>query len=84
VLGRGDIRVLPFGSTGGGSLFVVRCEGDGVMVLPPGPLKEGRYDGRGRKVKEIAETVPQFLELLWADLVSFVNGNEQHHYIATT
>ena len=76
-----EIRVLPFGSMGDGSLFVVQCEQGGVMLLPPGSLNDGRYDGRGTKVSEVATTVPHFLELLLADLTAFVNDDNQHTYL---
>ncbi len=77
-----EIAVLPVGSTGGGGLFVVRCEDGCVLLLPPGPMKNGRYEGTKAKVKEVAKTVPEFLELLLADLRAFVNDDRQHAYIA--
>jgi hypothetical protein len=82
VLMERKISVLSFGSTGGGDLFVVRCENGTILLLPPGPLKDGQYDGRGRRVKEVAKTIQQFLVLLLADLVAFVNDDKHHIYLA--
>ena len=77
-----ELAVLPFGSTGDGSLFVVDCDRGRVLLLSPGPMREGRYDGLKGKVKEVAATVPQFVERLCCDLQAFINDDQQHSYIA--
>ncbi len=77
-----EISVLPFGSTGGGSLFVVGCERGDVMLLPPALLSGGRYHGKEGVVIEVAATVPLFFERLLADLTAFVNDEQHHNYIA--
>lgn len=82
VVGEQEIAVLPFGSTGDGSLFVVDCERGRVLLLSPGPMREGRYDGLKGKVKEVAATVPHFVERLYCDLQAFINDDQQHNYIA--
>jgi len=79
-----EVSVLPFGSTGGGSLFVVKCNRGEVMLLPPGEFRNGRYDGRGRKVRVIASSVVGFLDLLREDLEAFVGGVTPHAYISST
>jgi len=75
------IGVLPFGSTGGGDLFVVDCESGGILLLPPGPLKAGLYDARKANVRKIAGSISEFMELLLNDLMAFVNGDVNHIYI---
>jgi hypothetical protein len=80
-LGR-EIRVVPIGSTGGGSLFVVECESGNVLLLPPGLMKEGRYDATNTKTRVVAPGLVAFLELLLADLRAFVNDDSKHAYIA--
>ncbi|MCA9095253.1 MAG: hypothetical protein KDA68_17320 [Planctomycetaceae bacterium] len=77
-----EIEVLPFGSTGNGSLFVVDCQRGAVLLLSPGHMSGGRYDGERGKVTEVAATVPQFLERLFRDVHSFINGDNQHNYIS--
>lgn len=77
-----QIAVLPFGSTGDGSLFVVECESGRVLLLSPGPMRDGRYDGLNGKVRELATTVPQFLEQLFCDVRAFIEDDQQHNYIA--
>lgn len=72
--------VLPVGSTGGGSLFVVDCETGQVMLLPPGLLHNGQYNGRGLNVREVANSVEKFLERLVSDVRAFVNDME-HSYL---
>ena len=77
-----EVSVKPIGSTGGGALFVVDCENGRVILLPPGPLRNGQYDGRSAKVKVISESVAEFLSLLLADLYAFVKNNRSHSYIS--
>ena len=76
-----EIHVLPIGSTGGG-LFVVDCDKGCVLLLSPGLLVNGRYDGRNSKVTVIATSVIHFLELLLGDLKAFVNDDSSHTYLA--
>lgn len=82
VVGEQELPVLPFGSTGDGGLFVVDCDRGRVLLLSPGPMREGRYDGLNGNVKEVAATVPQFVERLCSDLQAFINDDQQHHYLA--
>lgn len=81
VVNEQELAVLPFGSTGDGSLFVVDCDRGRVLLLSPGPMREGRYDGLEGRVKEVAATVPQFVERLCFDLQAFINDDQQHNYI---
>jgi hypothetical protein len=83
VLMEREISVLSFGSTGGGDLFVVRSDNGSILLLPPGRIKNRQYDGRGRRVKEVAKTIQEFLELLLADLTAFVKDDKLHVYLAT-
>ncbi len=76
------IPVLSLGSTGGGSLFVAEREGGRVLLLPPGPLHEGRYDGRHTKVGVVAEDIPLFLDRLIDDAAAFVSDEHGHRYLA--
>jgi hypothetical protein len=82
VTGEEDIAVLPFGSTGDGSLFVVDCETGRVLQLSPGLMRGGRYNGLEGKVKHIAASVPEFAERLCGDLQAFINDDQQHNYMA--
>jgi hypothetical protein len=82
IAGEEDISVLPFGSTGDGSLFVVDCESGRVILLSPGLMREGRYNGLEGRVKDIAASVPEFVERLCRDLQAFINDDQQHTYMA--
>jgi hypothetical protein len=77
-----EIQVLPIGSTGGGDLFVVERESGRVLILPPGPLHEGRYDGRHTKVRVIAEDISRFLDRLLDDAAAFVRDERGHQYLS--
>jgi hypothetical protein len=77
-----EIAVVPIGSTGGGALFVVDCEHGSVLLLPPGPLHDGRYDGTRAMIKVVAESVPRFLEALLDDVRAFVKNKIAHAYIS--
>lgn len=81
IIGEQEIAVLPFGSKGDGGLFVVDCERGRVLLLSPGPMRSGRYDGLKGRVKEVAATVPHFVERLYFDLQAFINNDQQHNYI---
>jgi hypothetical protein len=81
VVGEQEISVLAFGSAGDGSLFVVDCDRGRVLLLGPGHMREGRYDESTGKVKEVAATVPQFLERLYCDLRAFINDDQEHSYL---
>lgn len=81
IVGELDISVLPFGSLGDGSLFVVDCERGRVLLLAPGPMHAGKYDGIRGNVKEISPTVPLFVERLSDDLQAFINDDRQHEFI---
>ena len=81
---RYGMKISKISLTGGGSLFAINCEDGSVMLLPPGPLKAGIYDGRGTKVKKVAQSINQFLELLLDDLIACVNGDNLHAYLASS
>jgi hypothetical protein len=82
IVGEQEIAVLPFGSTGNGSILVVVCETGRVLLLSPGPMREGRYDGTNGKVKDVAASVSEFVERLSKDLQAFLNDEHHHNYIA--
>lgn len=77
-----SLSVLPIGSTGGGKLFVIDRSNGSVLCLPPGPLHEGQYDGRGVDVTSVANTLPDFLEALIADVEAFIKDEQGYEYIA--
>ena len=81
ILLESEIPVLPLGSTGGGSLFVAERQGGRVLYLPPGPLYEGRYDGRQTSVRVVGEDIPHFLELVIDDAEAFVRNVQGHRYL---
>ena len=73
-------KVLSFGSTGGGALFVVDCHAGSVILLPPGSVQGGSYkDARSARV--VANSVPTFFERLLADVTAFVDDNSDHTFI---
>lgn len=76
-----EVPVLPLGSTGGGSLFVVEQDDGRVLLLPPGPLHEGRYDGRHTKTRVVAEDIPHFVEKVIDDAAAFVRAEQEHRYL---
>lgn len=78
--GRGNRRVAGR-STGNGSLFVVEREEGRVLLLPPGPVRKRRYDGKESTFQIVALNVSQFLELLAADFEAFVNDDRGHVYL---
>lgn len=81
LLSGSELRVLPFGSTGGGDLFAVEATEGSVFILPPGPVKNGVYDGRGTKARKLTESISQFLELLLSDITAFVKSENQHVFL---
>lgn len=74
-------EVLPLGSTGGGSLFVLDGQAGSVLLLPPGPLHDGQYDANCLEVREVATSIEQFIEKLTSDVRAFVKDTE-HSYLA--
>ncbi|HEX4614157.1 MAG TPA: hypothetical protein VH092_38595 [Urbifossiella sp.] len=81
VLLESESPVLPLGSTGGGSLFVVEQDGGRVLLLPPGPLHEGLYDGRHTNARVVAEDIPHFLGKVIDDAAAFVRDERGHRYL---
>lgn len=77
-----ELEVIPLGSTGGGDLFVVERKSGRVLLLPPGPLHDGLYDGRQTNVKVVAEGIPQFLDELICDVEAFVHDKQGHRYLS--
>lgn len=74
-------EVQTFGSSGNGSLFVVRRIEQDVICLPPGPLHDGLYDATRARATRIAPDFPVFLDALLADITAFVNNTPRHKYI---
>lgn len=81
IVGEQPVAVLPFGSTGDGGLFVVDCDRGRVLLLPPGPIRDGQYDGRAGHISEVAATIPGFVERLYHDVQAFIDNNPHHTYI---
>lgn len=62
------------GSDGGGGWFVVAGDGE-VVALPPGLLRDGRYEQpAGPQARLIARSVVDFLELLLGHATSTAHG----------
>ena len=74
-------KVLSFGSTGGGGLFVLRRKTGDVLHLAPGPLNDGVYDGTRGKLKRISGSFFGFLDILSADLQAFVENHTEHRFM---
>jgi hypothetical protein len=81
VLLESETTVIPFGSTGGGDLFVMEKTNGSVQFLPPSSLEEGHYDGRLVSARLVADSFSHFLEKLLTDVQAFVNGEEKHQYL---
>lgn len=79
VLAGDEIPVLLIGSTGGGDLFVVERQSGRVLVLPPGLINDGRYEGR--RIRVVADTIIKFLDILISDAEAFVRGDRGHWYL---
>jgi hypothetical protein len=75
-------KVLAFGSTGGGGLFVIRRASGDVLHLAPGPLENGIYDGNRRRVRQISGSFCGFLERLMADIQAFVSNQDDYDFIS--
>jgi hypothetical protein len=74
-------KVLSFGSTGGGGLFVLKRGTGDVLHLAPGPLEDGVYDGTRGKVKSISRSFFDFLDNLGADIQAFVENRTRHRFM---
>jgi len=81
VLQETEISAVTLGSTGGGGLFVADRQGGRIFHLPPGPLHDGRYDGRQANVRVVAEDISQFLDLIVDDAEAFVRHDQGHRYL---
>ncbi len=74
-------KVLSFGSTGCGGLFVLSRLTSDVLHLAPGPLDDGIYDGSRGRVKYISASFFGFLDCLIADIQAFVENQRSHSFI---
>ena len=74
-------KVLSFGSTGGGGLFVLRRLAGDVLHLSPGFLDDGIYDCARGRVKHISGSFFGFLDCLMADIQAFVEKQTRHTFI---
>jgi hypothetical protein len=81
VLLQSPISVMSFGSTGGGDLFVLDCDDGNVMLLPPGTLLSGQYDGRGKHVRDLAPDIEAFIERLTSDVRAFVSSGVHEYFV---
>jgi hypothetical protein len=77
-------RVQVFGSDGGGGRFALSIDDGAVYYLPSsGAVKNGVfYEDEEAPAIRIAADVAEFLRLLKADITAFVQGDQDHHYIA--
>ena len=55
--------VFPFGSDGGGTLYVVNAEGE-ILALSPAEVSDGVYWGDTRRIERIAGCLPGFIRFL--------------------
>ncbi len=78
-----EFGVLPFGSTGGGDLFVISCDSGNVLLLPPNLISNGYYDGRNVRVSQVADSVSRFVQRLLEDLSAFIDDDQEHIYISS-
>jgi hypothetical protein len=79
---QGDSAVVPIGSTGGGSLFVMDRQTGGILLLKPGSLHDGVYHGTPSSVVMVASDMGNLFDIVIADVDAFVGDDRQHHYIA--
>lgn len=75
-------KVISIGSSGGGDLFVIRLKEQDVLLLSPGFIQAGIYDGSSGKVRVVATSFSAFLDRILADTTAFVKG-EPHSYLVT-
>jgi hypothetical protein len=80
-------KVVMLGSSGGGDLFVFRRTYSDVLLLPPGPLHAGVYDGSlyvgtPAEVKLVGRNFEDFLEVLLADVRAFVKNTPGYRFMA--
>jgi hypothetical protein len=76
-----DLPILPIGSTGGGDLFVADVNSRRVLLLPPGPLRDGIYDGRQAKIRVAANTLDELVSAIVSDTRAFLNRDSSHRYL---
>ena len=82
VLSPSPIHVVYFGCTGGGDLLVVDRETGRVLLLPPGSLREGVYNGSSGTVRVVGTGIADFVENLVADVRAFVQGDLDRRYLS--
>jgi hypothetical protein len=73
--------ILPFGSTGGGGLFVLRKATRDVLHLRPGLLEDGLYDATRGRADLIADSFFEFLDFLLADVQAFIENQTGHRFL---
>jgi hypothetical protein len=73
-----------FGSDGGGGRFAVGTTDGTVYYLPSsGAVRDGVFfEGKVMKARRVAGSLLDFLWLLSADVEAFIQGREDHVYIA--
>ena len=77
-IGREEIPVRAFGSTGGGDFFAIDLSNGSIWFLPHDFVTEGVCEGSAIRR---AAGVSEFLDLLLADLSAFVNEDENHQFL---
>jgi hypothetical protein len=82
--GKSMMPIHVFGSDGGGGRFALGTGDHAVYYLPSsGAVKNGVFvEDEVATVRRVAGSLIDFLWLLKADIEAFVNGHENHVYIA--
>lgn len=75
------VVVLPFGSTGGGDLFVMNISNSKILLLRPAMLNSNRYLSELGSVQEIAINLNDFIRRLLIDVQAFVENKISHKYM---
>jgi hypothetical protein len=82
VSGVDPLTILVFGSDGGGGRFALQAvEGDAVLYLPVGAVRDRVFDGSRTAIRTLAPDFPSFLRLLLADLRAFVEDKPGWRYM---
>jgi hypothetical protein len=79
--GNSSAAVIPFGSDGGGGLFLHQLDGTKVFHLLPGRVERNVYLGDPGRIRQVADDLAAFCVKLAQDFQAFANQREDWQYM---